>query len=102
MPALHPSYVGQQEDDGEHRVQHDHHEDRFDHRTRGELADAFGAALHLEALEAANGGDDEAEYRRLDHAGVEMPGAHRVAQPVEELYEGEVEIDRAGDRSAKQ
>ena len=56
--------------------------------------DALGAAADLQALEAADDGDHDAEDRRLDHAGVEMPGADRVAQPVEELHEGEVEIDR--------
>ena len=52
----------------------------FDHRAGGELADALGAAADLQPLEAADGGDDEAEHRRLDHAGVEVPDAHRVAQ----------------------
>ena len=49
--------------------------------------DALGAAADLQALEAADGGDDQAEDRRLDHAGIEMPDADRVAQPVEELHE---------------
>ena len=66
------------------------------------LADAFGAATDLQPLEAADGGDDEAEHRRLDHAGVEMPDPDRVAQSCEELRQGEVEIDRAGDRPAQQ
>src|SRR6185312_767319 len=76
--------------------------DRFDHRAGGELADALGAALDLQPLEAADRSNDEAEHRRLDHAGIEMPDPDRVAQPVEELHEGEVEIDRAGHRAAQQ
>ena len=74
----------------------------FDHRARRELADAFGAAVDLKPLEAADGGDHGAEHRRLDHAGVEVPGPHRVAQPLEELHEGEIEIEGAGDGTAQQ
>ncbi len=88
---------------GEDRVEHDHAEDTLDHRAGRERADALGAAPHLQALEAADGRDDEAEHRRLDHAGIEVPTAPTVSRSaVEELHEREVEVDRAGDRAAEQ
>ncbi len=49
--------LAEQEDDREHRIEHDHAEDRFDHRLGRELPDALGAAADLQALEAADDGD---------------------------------------------
>src|SRR5471032_170465 len=99
--SLQPSHARQQEDDREYRVEYDDAEDRFDHRARRQRPDALRAAAHLQTLETADGGDDEAEHRRFDHAGIEMPGADRVAQAVEELHEGEIEIERTGDRASE-
>src|SRR3981081_884107 len=100
--GLLPSDVRQQKDDREYRVEHDDAEDRFHHRARRELADAFGAAVDLKPLAAADRGDHGTKHRRLDHARVEMPRAHRVAQPFEELHEGEIEEEGAGDGAAQQ
>ena len=55
--AVRPSHVRQQEDDREYRVEHDHAEDRFDHRRVVSWPTLSALPLDLQALEAADDGD---------------------------------------------
>ena len=60
------------EEDCEDGVEHDHEEDRLNHRCRGAGSDLLAIPLDEHSLEAAGERDDEAEHRRLDEADPEV------------------------------
>uniref|UniRef100_A0A1I8AM75 PE-PGRS family protein n=1 Tax=Steinernema glaseri TaxID=37863 RepID=A0A1I8AM75_9BILA len=78
-----------------HRIQHDHHEDRLDHRRGGVGADRFGAAGHLETFQATDGRDQEGEERRLGQAHQEVLHADVAFQQRQEHRRRDVQRHRA-------
>src|SRR4051794_40570703 len=78
--GIHPSHSDRGEENGEYAVEHDHQEDRFDHRGGGLLAERFGAAFDPQTLAAGDDTDHQRHERRLDHADLEMRHRDRLAQ----------------------
>src|SRR3546814_20380323 len=79
-----PSDLG--EEDGEEGVEDDDEEDALDDRGGRAKSHLLGVALHLQPLEAAGHGDDEAEHGRLDERPPQVRHRHHLAYALDEGY----------------
>ena len=60
------------QEDGEHRIEHEHKEDGF-HHSGGDLrSKQFGAPFHAHAFEAPHQADDKSRERRLDEPDIQI------------------------------
>src|SRR5262249_15248732 len=71
---------------GKNAVEHDYQKNGFNDRIGGFFAERFGAALHLQTLDAGDDADDQRHERRLDHANLERCARNCLAQPCQEHF----------------
>src|SRR5665213_25282 len=96
------SHSDRGEEDGEHTVEHDHQEDRLDHRGGRLQAERFGAALDPQAFGAGDHADDQCHHRRLDHADLEIAHGYDVLETGEIYRRAHAAVERRHDLAAEQ
>src|SRR5215510_1888244 len=84
--SLAMSHPDRGEEHGKNAVEHNHQENRLDHRVGGFFAERFGAALHLQAFNAGDDPDHQRHERGLDHSHLERRARDRLAQPRQENF----------------